>query len=190
MSGYSFGKLTESKALTRIVFLETVAGVPGSVAATLRHLASLRRMRRDGGFINTLMAEAENERMHLLTFLELRKPGWFMRAMVFATQGIFFNFFWVAYLISPKFCHRLVGYLEEEAVVTYTKICHAIQNGELHEWKGRAAPEIAIKYWNLPADATVEDVCRHVRADEAHHRDVNHTLAGLKEGELNPFRLN
>jgi len=36
MSGYSFGKLTESKALTRIVFLETVAGVPGSVASTLR----------------------------------------------------------------------------------------------------------------------------------------------------------
>ena len=63
MSGYSFGKLTESKALTRIVFLETVAGVPGSVAGTLRHLASLRRMRRDGGWINTLMAEAENERM-------------------------------------------------------------------------------------------------------------------------------
>jgi hypothetical protein len=39
MSGYSFGKITESKALTRVVFLETVAGVPGSVAATVRHLA-------------------------------------------------------------------------------------------------------------------------------------------------------
>ena len=65
MSGYSFGKLTESKALTRIVFLETVAGVPGSVASTLRHLASLRRMKRDGGWINSLMSEAENERMHV-----------------------------------------------------------------------------------------------------------------------------
>jgi hypothetical protein len=115
MSGYSFGPLTEKKAITRMVFLETVAGVPGSIGAIVRHLASLRRMRRDGGFIATLMAEAENERMHLLTALEVRKPGPFMKAMVFLTQGIFFNFFWVAYLASPKFCHRLVGYLEEEA---------------------------------------------------------------------------
>jgi len=80
------------------------------------------------------------------------------------------------------------GYLEEEAVVTYTKILHAIESGTLSEWKGRAAPAIAVKYWSLPADATVEDVVRHVRADEAHHRDLNHTLAGLKDGELNPFR--
>lgn len=28
----------------RIVFLETVAGVPGSIAGILRHLASLRRL--------------------------------------------------------------------------------------------------------------------------------------------------
>ena len=115
MSGYSFGRITEQKALTRIVFLETVAGVPGSIGATLRHLASLRRMKRDGGWINSLMSEAENERMHLLTFLEARKPGPVMKGLVWLTQGIFFNFFWVAYLISPRFCHRLVGYLEEEA---------------------------------------------------------------------------
>jgi len=188
MSGYSFGKLTEKKALTRIVFLETVAGVPGSVAGTLRHLASLRRMKRDGGWINTLLAESENERMHLLTFLNVRSPGAFMRAMVFLTQGIFFNFFWVSYLIKPKFCHRLVGYLEEEAVVTYTKILKEIDGGELKAWKTTPAPEIAKKYWSLPEDATLADVVIHVRADEAHHRDVNHTLAELKDGDLNPFR--
>ena len=28
--------------------------------------------------------------------------------------------FWIAYLLSPRFCHRFVGYLEEEAVKTYT----------------------------------------------------------------------
>lgn len=188
MSGYSFGQLTERKALTRIVFLETVAGVPGSVASTLRHLASLRRMKRDGGWINSLMAEAENERMHLLTFLKVRQPGAFMKAMVFLTQGLFFNFFWVSYLLSPRFCHRLVGYLEEEAVVTYTHILKSIDQGELKNWAKMPAPEIAIKYWSLPATATMRDVCVHVRADEAHHRDVNHTLASLKQGDLNPFR--
>lgn len=42
--------------------LEAVAGVPGFTAAMLRHLRSLRLMKRDGGFINTLLQEAENER--------------------------------------------------------------------------------------------------------------------------------
>lgn len=39
----------------RIIFLETVAGVPGMVAAMTRHLQSLRRMRRDHGWIHTLL---------------------------------------------------------------------------------------------------------------------------------------
>ena len=28
--------------------------------------------------------------------------------------------FWITYILSPRFCHRFVGYLEEEAVKTYT----------------------------------------------------------------------
>jgi hypothetical protein len=36
------------------------------------------------------------------------------------------------------------------------------------------APAIAIDYWRLPANATLKDVVTVVRADEAHHRDVNH----------------
>lgn len=47
--------------LNRIIFLESVAGVPGMVGATLRHLRSLRLMRRDGGFIATLLEEAESK---------------------------------------------------------------------------------------------------------------------------------
>lgn len=189
MSGYTFGKLTEKKAITRICFLETVAGVPGSVGALIRHLASLRRMKRDGGWINTLMAEAENERMHLLTALEIRQPGPFMKFMVFLTQGVFFNFFFIGYLLSPRFCHRVVGYLEEEAVVTYTHILQSIDNnGELKGWATQKAPEIARTYWSLPEDATMRDVIVMIRADEAHHRDVNHTLASIPQDALNPFR--
>jgi hypothetical protein len=67
-SGYLFGGITTSKLLTRIVFLETVAGIPGMVAGALRHLRSLRTVRRDYGWIHTLLEEAENERMHLMIF--------------------------------------------------------------------------------------------------------------------------
>lgn len=90
----------------------------------LRHLRSLRLMRRDNGWINTLLEEAENERMHLLTFMEMRRPGLLFRASLVAAQGIMFNLLFISYLLSPKFCHSLVGYLEEEAVKTYT---HAIK---------------------------------------------------------------
>ena len=38
-------------------------------------------------------------------------------------------------------------------------------------------PAIAINYWHLPLDATLRDVIVMVRADEAHHRDVNHAFA-------------
>ena len=74
------------KWLRRIVFLETVAGVPGMVGGMLRHLRSLRSMKRDHGWIHTLLEEAENERMHLLTFLQLRQPGILFRSTVILTQ--------------------------------------------------------------------------------------------------------
>jgi hypothetical protein len=48
-SGYKFGKLSTAKVLKRAVFLETVAGVPGFAAGCLRHLSSLRNMKRDNG---------------------------------------------------------------------------------------------------------------------------------------------
>jgi hypothetical protein len=190
MSGWMFGQKTRAKALNRIVFLETVAGVPGSIAGILRHLASLRRMRRDHGWIHTLFEEAENERMHLLTYLELKKPSPFFRGVVFITQGIFYNFFWVAYMLSPRFCHRLVGYIEEQAVHTYTTILKEIDDGksDLAKWRSTPAPEIAKAYWKMAENATMRDVIAVTRADEAHHRDVNHSFASMQSTDPNPFK--
>jgi hypothetical protein len=50
----------------------------------------------------------------------------------------------------------------------------AIDSGKI---ENTAAPAIAIDYWKLPKDATLRDVVIAVRADEAHHRDVNHFAA-------------
>ncbi|KAG8716184.1 hypothetical protein FRC09_015991 [Ceratobasidium sp. 395] len=182
--------MTESEWLTRIVFLETVAGVPGMVAATIRHLRSLRLMRRDAGWIHTLLEEAENERMHLMTFMSLKKPSIWFRGLILAAQGVFYNAFFLGYLISPKSAHRFVGFLEEEAVVTYTKCIAEIESGRLPEWKVKPAPQIAIDYWRLPTSATLLDVIKAVRADESAHRFVNHSLANLKHNDdLNPFAI-
>lgn len=185
------GYILDDKAwLRRILFLESIAGVPGMVAATLRHLQSMRLMRRDSGWIHTCLEEAENERMHLMTFMTLRKPGLFFRAIVLGAQGVFYNLFFLAYMISPKICHRFVGHLEEEAVYTYTKCINQLEDGLIPEWKDMPAPEISLDYWRLPPDSTLLDVMYAVRSDETTHRFVNHSLANLDPAkDVNPFAL-
>ena len=127
------------------------------------------------------MEEAYNERMHLLTFLKMAEPGWFMRFMILGAQGVFFNGMFLSYLISPRTCHRFVGYLEEEAVMTYTQAIADIESGKLPKWQKLEAPEIAVRYWNMPeGHRTMRDLLLYIRADEAKHREVNHTLSYVK----------
>ncbi len=163
----------------RAIVLETVAAVPGMVGATLTHLKSLRRMEDDKGWIRTLMEEAENERMHLMTFIEVAKPTLFERLVILGVQWIFYLAFFALYLISAKTAHRVVGYFEEEAVISYTLYLQEIDEGRS---PNVAAPAIARHYWKLADDATLRDVVLVVRADEAHHRDVNHGFASELAG--------
>lgn len=165
----------------RAIVLETVAAVPGMVGATLTHLRCLRRMEGDRGWIRTLMEEAENERMHLMTFLEICKPTLFERLVVLVAQWFFYVGFFVLYLVSPRTAHRLVGYFEEEAVISYTHYLEEIDTGRS---ANVPAPAIARQYWGLPEGATLRDVVLVVRADEAHHRDVNHAFAADLAGGI------
>ncbi len=158
----------------RAVVLETVAAVPGMVGGALQHLRSLRRLEDDHGWIRTLLDEAENERMHLMTFVHIAKPSMFERLIVLLVQGVFYNCFFLLYLISPRTAHRIVGYFEEEAIISYTEYLAGIDAGT---YANVPAPQIAIDYWKLPADAKLREVILAVRADEAGHRDVNHDYA-------------
>ena len=163
----------------RAVVLETVAAVPGMVGGALQHLRSLRRMEDDHGWIRTLLDEAENERMHLMTFIQIAKPGRLERTLIVLTQGAFYNAFFALYLISPRTAHRIVGYFEEEAVISYTQYLEEIDAGK-HE--NVPAPQIAIDYWKLAPDARLRDVVLVIRNDEAGHRDVNHGFADELKG--------
>jgi ubiquinol oxidase len=128
----------------------------------------------DDGWIRVLMDEAENERMHLMTFVEIARPTAFERLVVLLAQGSFYIGYFLLYLVSRRTAHRLVGYFEEEAVVSYTQYLAEIESGRTPD---PAAPAIARHYWKLAEDATLVDVVRAVRRDEATHRDVNHGLA-------------
>lgn len=164
----------------RAIVLETVAAVPGMVGATITHLKCLRNMVGDNGWIRTLMEEAENERMHLMTFIEVAKPTMFERMVILGVQWVFYIGFFLLYLISAKTAHRVVGYFEEEAVTSYTLYLQEIDEGRS---PNVPAPKIARHYWGLPDDATLRDVVEVVRQDEAHHRDVNHGFADTLAGE-------
>jgi len=173
-----------NKYVHHAVVLETVAAVPGMVGGMWRHFTSLRYMRRDHGKIGTLIEEAENERMHLLFWMQIAKPTVLERMLVIIAQFGFTTFYSAIYILFPQFAHRLVGYLEEEAFDQYSKLLTSIDKGEID---GKSpAPEIAKRYWNLAPGATLRDVVLCIRADEAQHRDFNHFAAnklraGIKE---------
>ncbi|MEQ1902536.1 MAG: alternative oxidase [Devosia sp.] len=158
----------------RAVILETVAAVPGMVGGALTHLRCLRRFEADRGWIKALLDEAENERAHLMTFIQVAQPNWLERMLVIGAQGVFVNAYFVLYLFWPRVAHRFVGYLEEEAIVSYTEYLAEIDSGAL---ENVSAPAYAVDYWRLSPDARLRDVVVAVRRDEAKHRDVNHEFA-------------
>lgn len=159
----------------RAVVLETVAGVPGMVAGMWQHLRSLRKMQPDDrGWIKTLLDEAENERMHLMIFIEIAKPNWFERLLILFAQFVFWHFYFVLYVLFPKTAHRMVGYFEDQAVISYTQYLEEIDTGRI---ENILAPKTAIDYYNLKQDATLRDVVIAVRTDEQGHAYVNHSMA-------------
>ncbi len=158
----------------RAVVLETVAAVPGMVGGMLQHLKALRRIRDDEGWIRELLDEAENERMHLMAFIKIAQPSLLERGLILLGQGVFFNLYFLLYIVAPRTAHRVVGYLEEEAVISYTQYLDQVDAGLV---ENVPAPQMAIEYWNLPQDARLRELIIAVRADEAGHRDKNHEYA-------------
>jgi demethoxyubiquinone hydroxylase (CLK1/Coq7/Cat5 family) len=178
---YKPGQMNEAMYMKRCIFLETVAGVPGMIGGMMRHFESLRFLREDGGWIHHLLEEAENERMHLLTFLKLKQPHFLERLMIMSGQLVFILYYSLMYLLSHKMAHRFVGYLEEEAVKTYTGLIKELDEGRLPEWSNAPAPPEAIKYWALSPNAKLRDVFVAIRADEVAHREFNHHFADMEK---------
>ena len=159
----------------RAVVLETVAGVPGMAAGMMLHFKSLRKMKTGyGPDIREMLAQAENERMHLMFFIEIAQPNIFERLLVLLAQFIFMIFYAILYAIDFKTAHRMIGYFEEEAVKSYTEYLGMVKNGEV---ENVPAPELAIKYYKMKKTAKLSDLIIKVRADEMHHSEVNHKYA-------------
>lgn len=159
----------------RAVVLETVAGVPGMVAGMWLHFKSLRKMKTGyGPDIREMLAEAENERMHLMFFVEIAKPNFFERLLVLIAQIIFFVFYFLIYVLSYRLAHKMIAYFEEEAVRSYTDYLALVESGQV---ENVPAPQLAIDYYGMKKSAKLSDLIKKVRADEMHHSNINHKYA-------------
>ena len=72
----------------------------------------------------------------------------------------------------------MVGYFEEQAVISYTSYLKAIELGKI---KNINAPDIAVNYYGLNKDAKLSDVIIAVREDERGHSQANHSMADTLE---------
>jgi ubiquinol oxidase len=134
----------------RAVVLETVAAVPGMVGALFQHLSALRRIADDKGRIQTLLDEAQNERMHLMVYVSVAQPSFAEHVFIICAQIVFFVVYFCIYIVSSRTAHRAVGYLEEEAIKSYSLYLDEIDRGVL---PNTPAPLLAISYWHLPPEA-------------------------------------
>jgi ubiquinol oxidase len=159
----------------RAVVLETVAGVPGMVAGVWMHFKSLRAMKVGyGEQIREMLAEAENERMHLMFFIEIAKPNLIERTIVLSAQIVFGLFYLFMYIFFTRTAHRMIGYFEDEAVKSYTEYLEIVESGKVEDIP---APQLAIQYYKLGSNSKLSDLIKCVRADEQHHSETNHNYA-------------
>jgi ubiquinol oxidase len=159
------------------VVMETVAAVPPMVAAVCLHLSSLRTGQHQTLAdirIHALLEESQTQRAHLLAFCRILRPTQLERLMILISQGVCFSLYFVAYLVSPRFCHRLLGYMKEEDITAYSQYLELIKKGLVDNVP---APMFAIDRWKLMPAARLSDFIAAVQADEAQHRDANHALA-------------
>ena len=159
----------------RAVVLETIAGVPGMIAGVWMHFKSLRKMKSGyGPQIREMLAEAENERMHLMFFIEIAKPNFFERSIVLMSQILFGLFYFFIYVFFTRTAHRMIGYFEDEAVKSYTEYLEIVESGKV---ENIPAPALAIQYYKIGSNSKLSDLIRCVRADEEHHSETNHSYA-------------
>ncbi|KAL3661573.1 hypothetical protein V7S43_013333 [Phytophthora oleae] len=169
--------MTARDWLNRCLYIETLAGFSEMVVGMAHHLRSWRSLKRG----DIWLEEAENERIHMQIFTSMKQAGLLFQGTMLAAQSIFFPAFFLAYMVSPKTCHRFVGFVEEEAVKTYTYLLEDMEHGHLDEWCTMIAPLIGRSYYDLPDDAKVYDMIKCIRADKMNHNNVSRTHSSLDQ---------
>lgn len=100
----------------------------------------------DRGWIKTLLEEPENERMHLMIYIEIAHPNCLEKLVILLAQFVFLHFYFILYVFFLKTAQLMVGYFEDQAVGSYTQYLGEIEKGNTPNIK---APVIAIDYYNL-----------------------------------------
>lgn len=111
-----------------------------------------------------------------MTFIHIAQHNVIERFIIIITQFLFIIFYILLYIFSPYTAHRTVGYLEEEAVISYSQYLKEVEEGRIPNIN---TPSIAQSYWGLENNSTLTDLIQVIRQDECRHRDKNHGFADV-----------
>src|SRR3989338_1266912 len=126
--------------------LEAIASIPPLVIGVMKHFSFILKMEKQVCFeSNELFEEAENERMHLMIWMQVCKPTKLDRVLVFLSQVNFTWFIILSYWISPNFVNKLLEFLEESSIDSYTDFMKDIEAGK---YAHIPVPPIALEYYH------------------------------------------
>lgn len=156
-----------------LVLEAVLASMLTAIAAHAQY-AALRNFRADREHIEELLGEASTEHLHVLVLKRVTTVEWYGKAAIWKMQFIYIPLFRLIYCLAPSFAHRLVAYTEERLAGIYADWLLHLLGGAL---ENMPAPVVAIKYWELPEEATLIELLNVLIADTAKHRDRNHRIA-------------
>ena len=99
--------------------------------------------------------------MHLMTFMQIARPSTASGCSILLAQGVFYNAFFLLYLISPG--QRIASWAtsRRRRVYSYTEYLAGVDDGT---YANVPAPAIAIAYWKLAPGACLREVIVAVSA--------------------------
>ncbi|EIE21327.1 hypothetical protein COCSUDRAFT_48069 [Coccomyxa subellipsoidea C-169] len=156
----------------RVLLLECLSPVPGTVASIVAHVRALATLRGPGSFVESYQRESGNAHAHLLTLLQLR-PSLSLRALVLLSQAAFALPYAAAYAVAPRACHAFVCHLSGLTGEAISGALRDLDSGSIPSWQRLPAPESAAAYWGLPEGATMRTVLLVVRADMVARSAIN-----------------
>ena len=165
-----------------LLFLETFARSSSAAASQWIHLKCLQKVKYDRDWIKILTNQAENERIHLITIIEIIQPKLFVRLLIIFGQITYQILYLFLYIIFPRTAHRFIGYSREESARDYNNYLEHLENDVSLNIN---ASQISIKHWNLDSKAKLIDVVKLISKDKMNHATINHKVADTIDEDKN-----
>lgn len=161
---------------SRAIFSNTILSSFTLVLASKLHFKAVLNGSPDRDPIEDLLCEASGTHFHIIVLKKISELSRFKRMLLSIIQSVSNCFFGFISAIFPKTAHRTLGYMYEKSISDYSDWKDSITDGNI---ENTPASQVAIKYWELKAEAIFVDVLSAVIEDNAKYRDSEHCCAEI-----------